>query len=1823
MKQITSILKFCIAFLAFILCINANAQTKLLVKNGQAAGDEFGTAVSLSGNGQVIAAGAPYNSANGVWAGQVRVYDFYGNQMGAPINGASSDRSGSAISLNQSGTRVAIGYSFNNTNGTASGRVRIFDWNGTSWVQAGNTLNGSQEGDYFGNAISLSADGMRLAIGAKGKDSNGADAGQVRIFDWNGNAWNQVGSPINGNSFTYLGSSVSLSADGTTVAIGAPLEGSDTGKVRLYSLNGNTWVQKGSDINGALHQTIRFGDALSLSADGNRVAIGAPLSNSNSYVAGVVKIYDYNGSNWNQIGDNLIGQPYDLFGASVSLSADGSRLAVGAEGWYDEPGRGSYAKLYRWQDNNWVAIGTQTIMSNLPDVAFGTSISLSADGNYLAVGGPKTDGNGENAGRFSVYSVKDSPPTALCKNVTVALDETATATIGVNTIDNGSTDDKNGYSVSISHNTFTIADLGSTIPVTLTITDTWGQTDSCIAQVTVVDTVFPTISCVQETTRSTDPGGLTYTVLGDEFDPSFSDNLPGASLFNFLNYTDSIEGEVFPVGEHPVVWTVVDSAGNGATCIIIISIVDTEVPMISCVQDATRDTDSGGLTYTVVGTEFDASFADNSGNATLTNDFNGSASLAGAEFPLGDTLVTWTAIDGSGNSNSCTVTLTVADTIAPTISCVQDATRDTDSGGLSYTVVGAEFDASLSDNDADTILTNDFNGTASLAGAVLPLGDTLVTWTANDGVGNSNYCEIIIVVQDTEAPSISCVQDATRSTDSGLSTYTAIGTEFDASFADNSGNATLMNDFNGTASLAGAVLPLGDTIVTWTASDGNGNINFCEMTVTVVDTEAPGLSCSENLSLTVTSSSCTIPVIFNTPVVQDNASPSGSVIQTAGLPSGSEFPVGTTTNTFEATDAAGNTTTCSFDVTVTVAESLTGYMSEIAGITDGDEFGISISLSADGLRMAVGASENDSNGEGAGQTRVYQWNGCGWVQLGAALNGDATEDWSGFSVSMSADGNRVAVSSFRNDNNGEDAGLVKLFDWNGTNWIQVGNDIIGTQAGDLFGHEISLSADGNRIAIGAISTVSSGFVQLFDWNGTTWTQVGTDILGSETGLSFGWSVSLSADGNRVAIGDPWDNDNGDNSGKTKVYDWNGSEWTQLGLAILGEASDNESGNVVRLSNDGNRLAIGAPLNNANGEYSGQVRVYDWSGNAWMQAGTNINGASAGDLFGGSVSLANNGNRLAIGASLKDDNGKNSGQVKIYDWDGNTWVQFGPDINGKAADFELGVSTSLSADGTRLAAGAPFDGTGYVATVILDATPVAVCQDITVNLDSNGTYTLSAADIDNGSFDNDGPVTLSIAPVSFDCSDLGTPVTVTLTVTDSIGQTATCTATVSVEDNEVPVITCAINDTRNTDAGTSEYTVQGTEFDATFTDNCTNATLINDFTGTSTLDGAVLPLGDTVVTWTVDDGNGNTAHCSTTLTVNASVVDETSLLSSYTIIGRKGVSLVGTKVTGGVGVKGQNKVARIWALSNVNGFVKSKHIWKGWWSSVDSLIYERTTVNLPNFHENTADQTCGINITVAPSQTLTLTDQIYNNVTVRQGGTLIIDSPEVYIKKLSTATNTTIHSNQSSAVMIDKTMQLGGNTSISQKTHIVTFYVEKDVTIGPGSQVNANIYTKQNLRLQPSSYRNKTRMTGQFIALNEVFASANSVWTSIGSTLDIAPTPNGPDNCGSEQKMVMNQSAETSYDTDIEITITKDAIVLYPVPTRDILNIKLTSPQDMPVNYSIVNGNGNVPISQKWDLTKGENTTKVDVSRLSDGQYYILFSVAGEQISKSFIILSGR
>jgi hypothetical protein len=118
--------------------------------------------------------------------------------------------------------------------------------------------------------------------------------------------------------------------------------------------------------------------------------------------------------------------------------------------------------------------------------------------------------------------------------------------------------------------------------------------------------------------------------------------------------------------------------------------------------------------------------------------------------------------------------------------------------------------------------------------------------------------------------------------------------------------------------------------------------------------------------------------------------------------------------------------------------------------------------------------------------------------------------------------------------------------------------------------------------------------------------------------------------------------------------------TQLGADIDGEAAGDSSGEVS-LSADGNRLAIGAGGNDGNGTDSGHVRVYEWSDMAWTQIGADIDGEAARD-FSGAVSLSSDGNRLAIGAGSNDGNGDVSGHVRVYDLSMFNVFRINPGLN---------------------------------------------------------------------------------------------------------------------------------------------------------------------------------------------------------------------------------------------------------------------------------------------------------------------------------------------------------------------------------------------------------------------------------------------------------------------------------------------------------------------------------------------------------------------------------
>ena len=372
---------------------------------------------------------------------------------------------------------------------------------------------------------------------------------------------------------------------------------------------------------------------------------------------------------------------------------------------------------------------------------------------------------------------------------------------------------------------------------------------------------------------------------------------------------------------------------------------------------------------------------------------------------------------------------------------------------------------------------------------------------------------------------------------------------------------------------------------------------------------------------------------------------------------------------------------------------------DIEGEAAHDYAGHSISLASDGQKVAIGASGNDANGNGAGHVRVYKWNSIEWSQVGEDIVGEAALDGSGRGVSLSSDGLRVAIGAYMNNVGGtiSEAGHVRVYEWDGTEWTQLGEDIDGKGFKDWTGLGESISIRGIRVAVGAAGPGFGnyvGYVRVFEWNDVEWLQVGEDIDGEAAGDASGGSVSLSKDGNRIAIGAKYNDGNGNDAGHVRVYEWNGTEWTQMGQDIDGEAAGDWSGGSVSLSNEDHRVAIGASFNDGNGNRSGHVRVYEWNGGEWTRVGEDIDGKSQEAWSGRSVSLSSNGNTVAIGGCTNTVVGFNPGHVQVYKWNGTEWIQYGEEIEGEGSIDWSGHSVSISSDGQIVAIGAHLnDGNG--------------------------------------------------------------------------------------------------------------------------------------------------------------------------------------------------------------------------------------------------------------------------------------------------------------------------------------------------------------------------------------------------------------------------------------------------------------------------------------------------------------------------------------------------
>ena len=357
---------------------------------------------------------------------------------------------------------------------------------------------------------------------------------------------------------------------------------------------------------------------------------------------------------------------------------------------------------------------------------------------------------------------------------------------------------------------------------------------------------------------------------------------------------------------------------------------------------------------------------------------------------------------------------------------------------------------------------------------------------------------------------------------------------------------------------------------------------------------------------------------------------------------------------------------------------------EMPGEVMGDLFGTSASISADGNTVAVGAPMSSTAANKAGQIQVFTYSGSTWSQKGGNISGEAGMERLS-NVSLSADGNIMAIAAL--DNGGYSV-KARVFDFDGADWVQRGVNIT-SQSGSLSGGgDVDISADGSRVIFGNPGyNEVAGQIKVFEWDGSAWAQLGSDLNGTNAGDGFGTALSLSADGNTFVLGAPRSSPINPKSGEVKIYEYNGSEWTQKGDNISGEQNIGLLGSDVGISADGNTIIAGEDGFIIGGSLLGRTRILAWDGFQWIQKGSDIEGVSHQDRTGRTVAINSTGNIVATQGL--GGGGSEKGNARMFKFDGVDWVQLGQTLMGSTNSSDLlGSGMDFSDTGNRITIGSP-------------------------------------------------------------------------------------------------------------------------------------------------------------------------------------------------------------------------------------------------------------------------------------------------------------------------------------------------------------------------------------------------------------------------------------------------------------------------------------------------------------------------------------------------------
>lgn len=492
---------------------------------------------------------------------------------------------------------------------------------------------------------------------------------------------------------------------------------------------------------------------------------------------------------------------------------------------------------------------------------------------------------------------------------------------------------------------------GAFYPVGTTIVSVTSETGggSCSFTVTVVQGAPPSIACPAnqtvtapsgETSASVTPGtpltnpSTGVTVVGVRSDDPVcnQDDDPGCTL---RPLTDP-----YPIGVTTIAWTVTDSNGLNSSCTQRITVIenscggDTEPPTITAPPAITAQTGPNSTTCGVAlspsDDELGSPVVSDNCAVTVTSDIP-----AGGMFPVGVTTVHYLATDGAGNTATASQVVTVIDNTAPLIAAPANASYTCPSevpGGSASQATRGE----VRDEDGNLLPPGppyDNCGVPSVGlvetnngGAGSSADPRIITrtFTATDSAGLISTAVQTITVADGVAPTISAPADANYQCISNV----PAGNINQAVASDNCAapTVTLSETNNG-----GLGTPASPRVITrtFTATDAAGNASSAAQTITVNDTTPPVISCPANIEvyLPLNSTATSMAVSYPTVTATDNCS---TPTITGGPASGSVFPVGTTTVSKTATDVAGNTSSCSF--TVTVLYNFTGFFSPVGNL---------------------------------------------------------------------------------------------------------------------------------------------------------------------------------------------------------------------------------------------------------------------------------------------------------------------------------------------------------------------------------------------------------------------------------------------------------------------------------------------------------------------------------------------------------------------------------------------------------------------------------------------------------------------------------------------------------------------------------------------------------------------------------------------------------------------------------------------------------------------------------------------------------------------------